>query len=102
MRNYETVDFILHVGSDYLEGIKKVVVTIADNESVKITYKNDNLQVSKSEGTISFSMTQKESAALENYNPYRLQVNILYNDGQRIVSKPSKIYFKNTDFSEVM
>lgn len=104
MRQYENINIVLDMpDSKYLEGISEVVVTVFEPDSgKKLTLTDDRITKNISENTLTFSLTQEETAVFGEQKPCRLQVNILYKDGQRIISKFAKISFSATDFSEVM
>lgn len=106
MRQYENPTIELNVGAEYLAGMKDCIVTItANNHNLPpymATYFKGDLTIDETAGTITFEFRSTDGAYFDEGSFPLLQVNILYEDGERIVSKPARFPMRWTGYKQTM
>lgn len=106
MRQYENPKIELQVGADYLEDMKDCVMTISSQNKFLppyvATYYKGDMDINAAKGTISIQIRQSDGQYFEADTIPSLQLNILYSDGERIVSRPAKLTMLYTAYKEVM
>lgn len=105
---YETVDIPLTFTPDgVLEGYRHIVVSMAQNDAVKINKTEEDIEIDVQENKIIVPLSQEETGVFiggERNNPksVKIQVNIYYNNAERDVSTIGTLEVYDNLYKEVM
>lgn len=105
---YETVDIpLVFTPNEVLEGYKHIVVSIAQDKSVLVNKKEDELEIDVPENKITVHLSQEETARFDggdrnNPGKAKIQVNIYYNNSERDVSTVGMLDVYDNLYKEVI
>ena len=105
---YETVDIPLKfTPTGVLNGYKHIVVSINQDEMVKIDKDDNDLDINVEEDIITISLSQEETSQFSsgsdnNPRKAKIQVNIYYNNSERDVSTIGFIDVYDNLYKQVM
>ncbi len=106
MRQYENPKIELQVGTEYLKDLKDIVLTVSSRNRYLppyvATYYKGDMTIDATAGTITLQLRQKDGEFFEENTVPLLQLNCLYSDGTRLVSKPAKLTMRYTAYKKVM
>lgn len=105
---YETVDIpMVFTPNNVLEGYHHIIVSLAQNNNLKITKKENELDIDVAHNKITFSLSQEETGMFqasddETSRYAKIQVNIYYNNQERDVSTVGLLEVFENLYAEVI
>lgn len=100
--SWETADIAITLEKDgVLDGIKDVIVSFVQG-ATRVDFHADDLEIDVATNTLTAHFTQEQAGLFTGNREAAVQVNVLYDDGERDVSARGKVAILPNLYEEVM